>query len=261
MFDPSDGLVCHGPENLKASCIGVADALLQDRDCIQLGMFVRVKSGLHARTRSLMSATAMFTSLLRQRFPGEAFLTMALLRDPHFAPHKDLQNEWLPNLVVELRQSNGGGTWVECESGNLAVELANGEFRWGVVMTGAYKFSARGLLHCSMPGATPRVALVAWTPAGWQSASRHLLQELGDLGFVIPTLNQCARARLSIWSEKAMVQSTLAFHAPPHVPNNHRGMWPEGTLCQDRKGYNTSLTPHTSCLESEDSGVMVEEVN
>ena len=174
MFDPCDSLVCHGPEGLRAACADAADALLQDRESIQLGLFVRVKCGLHARTRTLASTTTMCASLLRQLFPGEAFLTIALLHDPHFDPHKDLQNEWLPNLVVELRQSHGGGTWVECDSGNLAIELANGEFRWGVVMTGIYKFSARCLLHCSMPGATPRVALVAWTPAGWKSAPKHL---------------------------------------------------------------------------------------
>ena len=73
-------------------------------DELRLGLFVRVGCGLHERTRQLPTATMLFTVLVRQHFPGSPFLTLALLRDPCFGLHRDAQNDWLPNLVVELRQ-------------------------------------------------------------------------------------------------------------------------------------------------------------
>ena len=257
MARTDEDTACHGTLSLHAACLAAADALFQNErhDSIKLGLYVRKRCGLHGNTRPLGNTARLLTALLRRHFPGDAFLTVALLRDPRFDLHRDVQNEWLPNLVVELRQSDGGGTWVESETGHSALECGttgtSNAFRWGVLLTGVYKFSARALLHCSMPGASPRIVLIAWTPAGWNSAPVAVMRELRQLGFVVPTVDQCARARLSTWSQHALVQSALTLSAfanqKCHYPRD--APWPAGVLRhQDAGGH-----PHgTAFVELED---------
>ena len=105
MKDPCENFPCHGPADLHAACLAAADQLHQcpDSCSLKLGLYVRAGCGLHECTRKLAMTTMLCTALLRQHFPENAFLTLALLRDPRFLPHRDLQNEWLPNLVIELR--------------------------------------------------------------------------------------------------------------------------------------------------------------
>ena len=67
MFDPVDDLVCHGPVDLHAACLAAA-GILRDRlglDELRLGLFMRVGSGMHDRTRQLPATVALFTALPR----------------------------------------------------------------------------------------------------------------------------------------------------------------------------------------------------
>ena len=68
--------------------------------------------------------------------------------------------------------------------------------------------------------------------------------ELRDLGFVVPSENQCARAKLSIWSERTVVQSALAFRLPSSFkPRTPHGLWPAGTLRHAWEGNETFPPP------------------
>ena len=240
MLVPRATTMARREEDLHETCVEAADSLcLQYGAELRLGLYVRVGCGLHEFTRQLRNHTELFTALLRERFPQSPFLTIALLHDPNFGIHQDIQNAWLPNLVVELRASHGGGTWVENEEGTVALEDSNGSLRWGSILTGAYKLSARALPHCSIRGTSPRTVLVGWTSAGWKAASPQLLRELQEMGFVPPTQAQCDRARLSRWSGKRTVQKTLNF-AKVTADKNLRSapaptrplLWPKGTLSE-----------------------------
>ena len=203
----------HDPVDLHRACVATAEKLRSSCGSkgLRLGLFVRVGSGLHDGTRAMTDETKQFAALIRQHFPGSPFLTMALLDDPDLGLHKDLQNSWLPNLIVELRPSPGGGTWVECEQGKFALEDSEGTLRWGTLLSGAYQLSARASLHCSMRGVSPRLILVGWTSAAWICVPQTLRSELETLGFVWPTKDQCERAKHSLWSGSRLIQTALPF--------------------------------------------------
>ena len=218
----------HGSEDLQDLCIQMANALAPRfrKEPLRLGLYVRVKCGLHEHTRQLSAATKLFTAFMRQEFPGSPFLTIALIHDPHYDLHRDRQNDWLPNLVLELQSSHGGGTWVEESSGKVALETHDGDFLWGTVLKGAFKLSARAVRHCSVRGASPRTILVAWTPAAWRTVPPDLISSLEELGFMMPSVCQSNRARHSIWRGTSLVQRTLCF---PKVPSPKQN-WPLGSL-------------------------------
>ena len=217
----------HGPEDLQTSCMQMADALAPRfrHEPLCLGLYVRVKCGLHEHTRQLSAATKLFTALMRQELPGSPFLTIALIHDPDDL-HRDRQNDWLPNLVLELQSSHGGGTWVEESGGKTALETHDGDILWGTVLKGTYKLSARVIRHCSIRGATPRVILVAWTPAAWKAVPPSIASSLEELGFVMPSICQSNRARHSIWRGTSLVQRTLCFAKKPSLERS----WPLGSL-------------------------------
>ncbi|CAE7240962.1 unnamed protein product [Symbiodinium sp. KB8] len=124
----------HEPVDLHCACVMAAQKMCAEcgPQGLRLGLFVRVGPGLHEHTRALNEETKLLTALVRQHFPGSPFLTIALFKDPDFGPHKDMQNSWLPNLIVELLPSHGGGTWV----GDFALEDAEGTLRWGTLLSG-----------------------------------------------------------------------------------------------------------------------------
>ena len=243
MMAPS--LICprsYGSSCLWSSCQELGDALARrfHGKPLNLGLYVRVKCGLHEHTRQLAAVAELFAALIRQEFPGSPFLTMALIHDPHFDLHRDHKNDWLPNLILELKPSQGGGTWIEEPEGRTAIETRDGAILWGTVLSGAYKLSARAI-RCS-----PRLILVAWTPAAWKTVSLDIMSYLETLGFVKPTTQQSERAKLSAWRGASIVQSTLHFRriSPPQT-------WPLGLLagtsgvtleCADDEQISSSAT-------------------
>ena len=81
--------------------------------------------------------------------------------------------------------------------------------RWGSVLTGSYRFSARRLLHSSYPGCGTRVLLVAWVPSSWERCPVPLMRAILNLGFVAPTHSQAQRAKESIWGPRTCWQPPI----------------------------------------------------
>ena len=242
----------HGLPSLHQDCADMARALHSrlGLSALRLGLYVRIKSGLYTDTRNLARETRMFAALLRGVFPHSPFLAMSLLYEPDLGLHKDAQNDWLPSLIIELQSGVSGGTWIQDDEGQTAVESDRGSFLWGTIMTGCYKLSSRSTLHCSVPGESPRLVLVAWTPAGWDTIQAPLKAELCQLGFVWPTAAESRRAMMSRWSSKMLVQQSLPCiltdrqteHRDEHRadPHHARTGWSHRTL-QGRSGVCIDL--------------------
>ena len=208
------------------------------KDKITFGLYVRVGCGLHAGTDRYVEEVQLMTKLLRRCFPGSPFLSLSLLKDPKFDLHRDLQNDWLPNLVIELKSSPQGGAWVENPRGDCAYESDDGSIIWGTVLRGSFKLSARSQRHKSHGGSSPRHVLVAWTPAAWRTIPQELVDSLLQLGFVMPTEDQSLRARESTWGGNTSVQVPLSLpHArvPPDGPKRLSTIWPS-TALKDASG-------------------------
>ncbi|CAE7254989.1 unnamed protein product, partial [Symbiodinium microadriaticum] len=197
-MDPdTDALLCHGKEDVVQLCLDVVLPLLPQipGGVLTFGLCSRVRFGLHLSTRRFSRLVDLCTLALRQHFPGEPFLACKIQYNPHLPPHRDCQNSHLPNLAIELLPAADGGTWIENPDGSVAMECPDGCVRWGSVLTGSYRFSARRLLHSSYPGCGTRVLLVAWVPSSWDRCPVPLMQEVLDLGFVAPTHSQAQRAK------------------------------------------------------------------
>ena len=218
-------LMCHGPLSLRQLCTHVAESVLAlPSQGMNLGLCCRVRCALHSATHSIPSVVRLFTAMIKQVFPEDPFLAIKVVRNPQFEPHRDQQNSYLPNLIVELQSSEHGGTWVETSrgEGDVALECPDDTLRWGQVLSGDYRLSARTRLHASYPGKGDRLLLVAWTPAAWQVCTRALFSELQDLGFVVPTPAQLQRAQVSSWGPQMSWQPPLIFRSCP--------VWPVGSL-------------------------------
>ena len=228
MADPEqvmESLMCHGPLSLRQLCTQVAgSALALPSQGMNLGLCCRVRCTLHSATHSIPPVVRLFTAMVKQVFPEDPFLAIKVVRNPQFGPHKDQQNSYLPNLIVELQSSEHGGTWVETPhgTGDVALECPDDTLRWGQVLSGNYRLSARTRLHASYPGKGDRLLLIAWTPAAWQVCTEALLTDLQDLGFVVPTPAQLQRARVSSWGPQTSWQPSLTFQSGP--------VWPVGSL-------------------------------
>ena len=212
-MDPdTDALLCHGKEDVVQLCLDAVLPLLSQipEGVLTFGLCSRVRFGLHLPTRQHSRLVDLCTLALRQHFPGEPFLAFKIQYNPQLPPHRDYQNAHLPNLAIELLPAAEGGTWVESSHGSVAVECQDGRVRWGTVMTGSYRFSARRLLHSSYPGHGIRVLLVAWVPSSWQRCPTLLMQEVLDLGFVAPTPSQAQRAKESIWGPHTCWQPPIS---------------------------------------------------
>ena len=217
--------MCHGSLSLRQLCTYVAASVLAlPPQGMNLGLCYRVRCALHSATHSVPSVVRLFTAMIRQAFPEDPFLAIKVVRNPQFEPHRDQQNSHLPNLIVELQSSEHGGTWVETRhgEGDVALECPDDAVRWGHVLSGSYRLSARTQLHASYPGKGDRLLLIAWTPAAWQVCPKDLLSELRELGFVVPTSAQLQRAQVSLWGPQTSWQPPLTFQTSQ--------VWPVGSL-------------------------------
>ena len=57
------------------------------------------------------------TSLLRQAVPHLPFTSLAILDQVQSGPRRDLLNSFSPNVVIPLTSFEGGGIWIENQSG------------------------------------------------------------------------------------------------------------------------------------------------
>ena len=228
MEDPEqvmETLMCHGSLSLRQLCTHAASSVLTlPQQGMNLGLCCRVRCALHSSTHTVPSLVRLFTAMIRQAFPEDPFLAIKVVRNPQFGPHRDQQNSYLPNLIVELQSSEHGGTWVETHrgEGDVALECPDQTMRWGHVLSGVYRLSARTQLHASYPGKGDRLLLIAWTPAAWRMCPRDLLSDLQDLGFVVPSIAQLQRAQVSLWGPQTSWQPPLTFPVPR--------VWPAGSL-------------------------------
>ena len=217
-MDPdTEALLCHGTEDVIRLCLDAVAPLLPQipADGLIFGLCSRVKFSLHMPTRRFPMLVDLCTLALRQRFPGEPFLACKIQQNPRLPPHRDCQNAHLPNLAIELLPTADGGTWIENPEGSIALECPDGSVRWGSVLTGSYRFSARLLLHASYPGCSTRLLLVAWVPAAWDRCPASLMQDVLDLGFVAPTRSQAQRAKESIWGPRTCWQPPIFSAVTP----------------------------------------------
>ena len=217
----------HGLLSLHQDCTQMAQILHRRFGTteLRLGLYVRVKSGLYSHTRNLAPETRMFAALLRGVFPESPFLAMALLYDPNMGLHKDAQNDWVPSLIIELQSSDSGGTWIQDDQGQAAVESDKGSFLWGTVMTGCYKISSRTTLHCSVPGDSPRLVLVAWTPAGWETIRVPLQDELRQLGFRVSYCRRESASDAQPLVQQSLSSAVSAAHRDQAHTRRHTSSW------------------------------------
>ena len=148
---------------------------------IVLGLYVRVKCGLHEKTTQRSDFTKLMTSLVRSTFPGSPFLSLAILYDPQFKLHRDKQNDWLPNLVIELRPSHGGGTWVEDPLGDTAVETA-GALHLGKSAHGQLQTKCPLAPSSKLPGIHPEIGPGCMDPRRLEGHAPPLGQRAAGTG-------------------------------------------------------------------------------
>ncbi|OLP85734.1 hypothetical protein AK812_SmicGene33237 [Symbiodinium microadriaticum] len=112
-----------GPKDVM-TILGAPISMAGDISPLVAEMQGRARRSFHKHKKVLCSSAPLKDNDCRKTPPSGTVVRLEYPHneEPSFQLHKDVQNTWLPNLVVELRPSEGGGTWVEDSQGDFAVE-------------------------------------------------------------------------------------------------------------------------------------------
>ena len=133
----------------------------------------------------------VLTSLIRQAVPHLPFTSLAILDQVQSGPHRDLLNSSSPNVVIPLTSFEGGGIWIEDQSG-ATQRIVHGKPLSGNVCDfslGHVLVPARTCYHQTEPWSGRRVVLV-----GYCLDNKFSAQDAEHLrSLVFPCLRRLAR--------------------------------------------------------------------
>ena len=142
--------------------------------------------GLRKSCLAFPRVVRVLTSLLRQAVPHLPFTSLAILDQVQSGPHRDLLNSFSPNVVIPLTSFEGGGIWIENQSG-ATQRVVQGKPLSGNVCDfslGHVLVPARTCYHQTEPWSGRRVVLV-----GYCLDNKFSVQDaehLRALGFPLP---------------------------------------------------------------------------
>ena len=188
-------------------------------------------AGLTKDCLSFPGFTKLLNRLVQHVMPGHVCTTLAILSQTTARPHKDKFNQPTSNAVIPLEvPSNGGGIWVQDESGT--------DRRWVTP-----KQQASGTVHHLTPlcpfllnphkwhatedwSEGSRILLVAYSLKGLERATQQQLQWLRDVGFQL-TAGDCQQG-----GDLEQRIEENGFKAPEKV---HQGPDETASECHDAR--------------------------
>ena len=142
--------------------------------------------GLRAACRTHPQAVQVFTSLLRQNFPGRVFGSLGVFVNIQTAMHRDSRNAAHPNLLLALSKFAGGQVWCQDSAGTVS-RVVQGVPTQGVLLdvgSSPQLLDAHNCFHCTEPWDGSRVVLIGFSVDVSGLADTEL-QLLLQLGFVL----------------------------------------------------------------------------
>ena len=159
--------------------------------------------GLRKSCLAFPRVVRVLTSLIRQAVPHLPFTSLAILDQVQSGPHRDLLNSSSPNVVIPLTSFEGGGIWIEDQSG-ATTRIVHGKPLSGNVCDfslGHVLVPARTCYHQTEPWSGRRVVLVGYCLDNKFSAQDA--EHLRSLGFPLP---------------QEVGQAVVACSSPPEAP-------------------------------------------
>lgn len=146
-------------------------------------------SGFCRMTLTHPNSARLFNALISHLCPTHRWASVGVLYNCLLPLHTDQGNSKEPNLVTSLSLHDAGEIWIQCPGGTEFQEhagiLVPGQ-RFSVQMQ-AISFAAHKSLHCTCAWtAFDRVLLVAYTPGRWDALRAPQLDNLRELGFLLP---------------------------------------------------------------------------
>ena len=124
--------------------------------------------------------------------------------------HRDVNNAHIPNVIHRLTDFGGGELWVEDPEGPHEHRQGGRAFRGRMLPIAPFvAFSAKKLYHAVQAWQGRRVVVVQYTVASFLNITTHNVSQLLAMGFRMPTREEEARAKDSVWRGSASRQRAL----------------------------------------------------